>query len=90
MVVDIGPSADWVKINVQRTVCLSCTYLSSIICWIFIILLMVLTSFSNPTAQKDCYEVYALVPGLLREEVSRKSHKPLLTFFTFVHNVELS
>jgi hypothetical protein len=22
--------------------------------------------------QKDCYEVYALVPGLLREEVSKK------------------
>ncbi|XP_060168772.1 AT-rich interactive domain-containing protein 6-like isoform X2 [Lycium barbarum] len=36
MVVDIGPPADWVKINVQKT--------------------------------KDCYEVYALVPGLLREE----------------------
>ncbi|XP_058190528.1 AT-rich interactive domain-containing protein 6-like isoform X2 [Rhododendron vialii] len=41
MVVDIGPSADWVKINVQRT--------------------------------KDCYEVYALVPGLLREEVRVQS-----------------
>ncbi|CAN4107268.1 unnamed protein product [Withania somnifera] len=37
MVVDVGPPADWVKINVQKT--------------------------------KDCYEVYALVPGLLREEV---------------------
>ncbi|PSS21832.1 AT-rich interactive domain-containing protein [Actinidia chinensis var. chinensis] len=37
MVVDIGHSADWVKINVQRT--------------------------------RDCFEVYALVPGLLREEV---------------------
>ncbi|CAL5376875.1 unnamed protein product [Camellia sinensis] len=36
MVVDIGPAADWVKINVQRT--------------------------------KDCFEIYALVPGLLREE----------------------
>ncbi|KAK4340536.1 hypothetical protein RND71_041998 [Anisodus tanguticus] len=43
MVVDIGPPADWVKINVQKTnVKLS--------------------------VQKDCYEVYALVPGLLREE----------------------
>uniref|UniRef100_A0A5B7BMY5 Putative AT-rich interactive domain-containing protein 6-like isoform X2 n=1 Tax=Davidia involucrata TaxID=16924 RepID=A0A5B7BMY5_DAVIN len=41
MVVDIGPPADWVKINVQRT--------------------------------KDCYEVYALVPGLLREEVRVQS-----------------
>ncbi|KAL9312502.1 hypothetical protein ACSQ67_017954 [Phaseolus vulgaris] len=37
-VVDIGPPADWVKINVRET--------------------------------KDCFEVYALVPGLLREEVS--------------------
>ncbi|XP_077254164.1 AT-rich interactive domain-containing protein 6-like isoform X2 [Tasmannia lanceolata] len=41
MVVDIGPSADWVKINVRRT--------------------------------KDCFEVYALVPGLLREEVRVQS-----------------
>ncbi|KAL2512591.1 AT-rich interactive domain-containing protein 3 [Abeliophyllum distichum] len=41
MVVDIGTSADWVKVNVQRT--------------------------------KDCYEVYALVPGLLREEVRVQS-----------------
>nr|CAB3468447.1 unnamed protein product [Digitaria exilis] len=41
MVVDIGPPADWVKINVRRT--------------------------------KDCYEVYALVPGLLREEVHVQS-----------------
>ncbi|XVE82381.1 hypothetical protein DITRI_Ditri16bG0000100 [Diplodiscus trichospermus] len=40
-VVDIGPPADWVKINVQRT--------------------------------KDCFEVYALVPGLLREEVRVQS-----------------
>ncbi|ERN11522.1 hypothetical protein AMTR_s00022p00128600 [Amborella trichopoda] len=41
MVVDVGPCADWVKINVRRT--------------------------------KDCYEVYALVPGLLREEVRVQS-----------------
>ncbi|KAK3021508.1 hypothetical protein RJ639_046419 [Escallonia herrerae] len=41
MVVDIGPPADWVKINIQRT--------------------------------KDCFEVYALVPGLLREEVRVQS-----------------
>ncbi|XP_062102801.1 AT-rich interactive domain-containing protein 3-like [Humulus lupulus] len=40
-VVDVGPPAEWVKINVQRT--------------------------------KDCYEVYALVPGLLREEVRVQS-----------------
>lgn len=41
MVIDIGPPADWVKINVQRTI--------------------------------DCFEVYALVPGLLREEVHVQS-----------------
>ncbi|XP_044488643.1 AT-rich interactive domain-containing protein 6-like [Mangifera indica] len=41
MVLDIGPPADWVKINVQRT--------------------------------SDCFEVYALVPGLLREEVHVQS-----------------
>ncbi|XP_065856150.1 AT-rich interactive domain-containing protein 6-like isoform X1 [Euphorbia lathyris] len=40
-VVDLGPPADWVKVNVQRT--------------------------------KDCFEVYALVPGLLREEVRVQS-----------------
>ncbi|XP_019054367.1 PREDICTED: AT-rich interactive domain-containing protein 5-like isoform X1 [Nelumbo nucifera] len=41
MVVDVGPSADWVKINVRKT--------------------------------KDCFEVYALVPWLLREEVHVQS-----------------
>ncbi|KAH9654697.1 protein dead ringer [Citrus sinensis] len=41
MIIDIGPPADWVKINVQRTI--------------------------------DCFEVYALVPGLLREEVHVQS-----------------
>ncbi|XVF01670.1 hypothetical protein REPUB_Repub04eG0108300 [Reevesia pubescens] len=41
MVIDIGAPADWVKINVQKTI--------------------------------DCYEVYALVPGLLREEVHVQS-----------------
>ncbi|KAG5382430.1 hypothetical protein IGI04_033900, partial [Brassica rapa subsp. trilocularis] len=40
-VVDVGPPADWVKINVQRT--------------------------------QDCFEVYALVPGLVREEVRVQS-----------------
>ncbi|XP_045813684.1 AT-rich interactive domain-containing protein 6-like isoform X1 [Trifolium pratense] len=38
---DIGPPADWVKVNVQKT--------------------------------KDCFEIYALVPGLLREEVRVQS-----------------
>uniref|UniRef100_A0A0D6R0I3 ARID domain-containing protein n=1 Tax=Araucaria cunninghamii TaxID=56994 RepID=A0A0D6R0I3_ARACU len=37
MVVDAGPQADWVKVNVHK--------------------------------MRDCFEVYALVPGLLREEV---------------------
>ncbi|KAL0324795.1 UNVERIFIED_CONTAM: AT-rich interactive domain-containing protein 5 [Sesamum radiatum] len=40
-VVDVGPPADWVKINVRQA--------------------------------KDCFEVYALVPGLLREEVRVQS-----------------
>ncbi|XP_041017765.1 AT-rich interactive domain-containing protein 6 isoform X3 [Juglans microcarpa x Juglans regia] len=40
-VADVGPPADWVKINVRET--------------------------------KDCFEVYALVPGLLREEVRVQS-----------------
>uniref|UniRef100_A0A6N2LNL2 ARID domain-containing protein n=1 Tax=Salix viminalis TaxID=40686 RepID=A0A6N2LNL2_SALVM len=41
MVIDVGPPADWVKINVQKT--------------------------------NDCFEIYALVPGLLREEVHVQS-----------------
>ncbi|KAL0352545.1 UNVERIFIED_CONTAM: AT-rich interactive domain-containing protein 5 [Sesamum calycinum] len=41
IVVDVGPPADWVKINVRQA--------------------------------KDCFEVYALVPGLLREEVRVQS-----------------
>lgn len=40
-VVDLGPPADWVKINVRET--------------------------------RDCFEIYALVPGLLREEVRVQS-----------------
>ncbi|KAI4325395.1 hypothetical protein MLD38_030800 [Melastoma candidum] len=40
-VVDVGNPADWVKVNVQKTM--------------------------------DCFEVYALVPGLLREEVRVQS-----------------
>lgn len=31
--------------------------------------------------QKDCYEVYALVPGLLREEVSTYVNELLFSFF---------
>ncbi|XP_057448881.1 AT-rich interactive domain-containing protein 5-like isoform X2 [Lotus japonicus] len=41
VVIDIGPPAEWVKVNVQKT--------------------------------KDCFEIYALVPGLLREEVRVQS-----------------
>ncbi|KAM7253154.1 hypothetical protein ACFE04_025772 [Oxalis oulophora] len=40
-IVDIGPPADWVKINVRES--------------------------------KDCFEVYALIPGLVREEVRVQS-----------------
>ncbi|OWM80521.1 AT-rich interactive domain-containing protein 5-like [Punica granatum] len=40
-IIDVGPPADWVKINVFKI--------------------------------NDCYEVYALVPGLLREEVHVQS-----------------
>ncbi|EOA35160.1 hypothetical protein CARUB_v10020299mg [Capsella rubella] len=40
-VIDVGPPADWVKINVRET--------------------------------KDCFEIFALVPGLLREEVRVQS-----------------
>ncbi|CAA2976280.1 AT-rich interactive domain-containing 5 [Olea europaea subsp. europaea] len=40
-VVDVGPPADWVKINIRET--------------------------------EDCFELYALVPGLLREEVRVQS-----------------
>ncbi|KAH9759775.1 at-rich interactive domain-containing protein 5 [Citrus sinensis] len=46
-IVDVGPPADWVKINVREAAAFD--------------------------AQKDCYEVYALVPGLLREEVRVQS-----------------
>ncbi|XP_074263603.1 AT-rich interactive domain-containing protein 5-like [Silene latifolia] len=40
-IIDVGPPADWVKINVREC--------------------------------KDCFEVYALIPGLLREEVRVQS-----------------
>ncbi|KAL5976937.1 hypothetical protein ACLOJK_021274 [Asimina triloba] len=53
VVADIGPAADWVKINVRRTRSLN----------IAIHLFM----------QNDCFEIYALVPGLLREEVRVQS-----------------
>jgi hypothetical protein len=78
-VVDVGPPADWVKVNVRETVSvfvylfvifffprnvlLDMTELLSIFCWDP-------DYFHCICAQKDCFEVYALVPGLLREEVS--------------------
>jgi len=62
-VVDIGPPADWVKINVQKTVSLSCVWIE------YNLFNQVIYSSRESCVQKDCFEVYALVPGLLREEV---------------------
>lgn len=62
-VVDIGPPADWVKINVQKTVSLSCVWIA------YNLFNYVIYSSRESCVQKDCFEVYALVPGLLREEV---------------------
>lgn len=71
MVVDIGPPADWVKINVQRTVRFSfSTGMIRFLMWCVIFSPWGLTSNVKWFVQKDCYEVYALVPGLLREEVN--------------------
>ena len=65
MVIDIGAPADWVKINVQKTVGLSFVlFLGQ--CAILLLSMTLYLSLS----QIDCYEVYALVPGFLREEVS--------------------
>ncbi|EXB56259.1 AT-rich interactive domain-containing protein 5 [Morus notabilis] len=62
-VVDIGPPADWVKINVRET----------IIALLIKPSVSVLSKFTVFYSQKDCFEVYALVPGLLREEVRVQS-----------------
>ncbi|XP_022743914.1 AT-rich interactive domain-containing protein 6-like isoform X2 [Durio zibethinus] len=68
MVINIGAPADWVKINVQKTVSLShLLFLEQ--CAISLLSMNLSLSFS----QIDCYEVYALVPGLLREEVHVQS-----------------
>ncbi|XP_033131355.1 AT-rich interactive domain-containing protein 3 isoform X1 [Brassica rapa] len=67
-VVDVGPPADWVKINVQRTVCCYLENLSNPPT-LFYVLINIL--FKCP--QEDCFEVYALVPGLVREEVRVQS-----------------
>lgn len=72
-VVDDGPIADWVKITVKETVSYFCTiatkhrlfvsHLESYhICFFFLLL------FEN--SQENSFEVFALVPGLLRHEVS--------------------
>lgn len=39
--------------------------------------------------QKDCYEIYALVPGLLREEVSMHFNEFALLNFSMCLNFEL-
>ena len=68
-VVDVGPPADWVKINVQRTVCYYLENLSNPPTLFYV---LINSLFKCP--QEDCFEVYALVPGLVREEVSSFSH----------------
>jgi len=65
-VIDIGPPADWVKINVQKTVSLSCVWIE------YNLFNYVIYSSRESCVQKDCFEVYALVPGLLREEVIKR------------------
>lgn len=74
---DIGPPADWVKINVRETVSQFgfSLYLIHVLSMyrngIFVPFKL---AFSKTVCyihvQKDCFEVYALVPGLLREEVT--------------------
>lgn len=75
MVVDVGAPADWVKINVQKTVSpfMHHLLLPPKVLFFFLIfyLWLILISFDKSTMQKDCFEVYALVPGLLREEASK-------------------
>lgn len=73
-VVDVGPPADWVKINVRETVSV---FALSFVILVLLKMIKLLGIFCwDPdyvhgiSAQKDCFEVYALVPGLLREEVS--------------------
>lgn len=73
MVVDVGPSADWVKVNVRQTVrrsdltCMNIWWWCCVVncIWNQLLTLNVIYAY----AQKDCFEIYALVPGLLREEV---------------------
>lgn len=74
---DIGPPADWVKINVRETVSQFgfSLYLIHVLSMyrngIFVPFKLVFSkTVCNIHVQKDCFEVYALVPGLLREEVT--------------------
>ncbi|KAG9154247.1 hypothetical protein Leryth_000702 [Lithospermum erythrorhizon] len=76
-VVDVGPPADWVKINVRETVRslghrIICYHFSipTPLCSISVHNLTRLMVFCE---QKDGFEVYALVPGLLHEEVRVQS-----------------
>ena len=87
MVIDIGAPADWVKINVQKTVGLSFVlFLGQ--CAILLLSMTLYLSLS----QIDCYEVYALVPGLLREEVSiSQDYSPFsYVMFTSTNEVKLT
>lgn len=80
-VADVGPPANWVKINVRETV-------SIVISMALYIYNMRFNFLQFPSwlyvshAQKDCFEVYALVPGLLREEVI--NYLATITFFFII------
>lgn len=66
-VVDVGPPADWVKINIRQTVC---AFKSCSLSFLSVQIIYIETDwYWSVWVQKDCFEVYALVPGLLREEV---------------------
>jgi len=74
-VVDVGPVADWVKINVKESVSNFCQRLKKrqkLANWMFVsnmeFLPNLFSFFLN--SQKDSFEIFALVPGLLRKEVS--------------------
>lgn len=82
MVVDVGVPADWVKVNVQRMVCIFVFFIQSLVCSHSTH--RDLTSFNLVVLQKDCYEVYALVPGLLREEASNRD--VIFSFFLQITN----
>ncbi|AAD30601.1 Hypothetical protein [Arabidopsis thaliana] len=77
-VVDVGPVADWVKINVKESVSNFCQRLKKrqkLANWMFVsnmeFLPNLFSFFLN--SQKDSFEIFALVPGLLRKEVRIQS-----------------